>query len=153
MPVANDTLSDSDYDTMDAAPRSLPYTPIYQPPHIASSNSPPPRGFATNSPPTHALNSQLLQSFIAQRCADQLEQMQQPGMTDSIRAALMRPLPKGPPPKKPPRISMLAASATSTVCPACPAQARQQPSTSYSNSNKTNLCLNLTASSCGYNSE
>lgn len=141
-----------EYDTLDA-PRSLPYTPIYQQPYIASSNSPPPQGFpSASSPATKTLSPQKLNNLIAQHCAaEQLEQLQQPGMTDSIRAALSRPLPKGPPPKKPPRISML----------------QQQTSSNNFNHNNSNCNqfymqqhpayqtnqLNISSQSCGYNSE
>ncbi|XP_055859137.1 uncharacterized protein LOC129921362 [Episyrphus balteatus] len=55
-----------------------------------------------------------LESFLVRKCASDIDRLQQPGLTDSIRAALRRPLPSGPPPRKPPRVVSCGIPTTST---------------------------------------
>ncbi|XP_055916083.1 uncharacterized protein LOC129948953 [Eupeodes corollae] len=55
-----------------------------------------------------------LESFLVRKCASDIDRLQQSGLSDSIRAALRRPLPSGPPPQKPPRVVSCGIPTTST---------------------------------------
>ncbi|XP_055378331.1 uncharacterized protein LOC129610039 [Condylostylus longicornis] len=57
---------------------------------------------SSTSPPKE-FNTKKFEYFLVRKCASDIDKLQQPGLTDSIRYALKQPLPTGPPPKKPPR--------------------------------------------------